>query len=424
MSPEEMKQLKELIEQDGKLTAELQTKFDKMTADVVHKDEYKKLEAEVAKVAKDRAELEAKHAAELAEVKALAEEAATKASRRGLGADDDGGPTEAQREHKSAFLNWVRHSNDHKAIAALQDAEKKAVEISTPGTGGYAVPEEISRMIQSKVLNEAVMRGLVNVVSVGTSDYKELVDKTGAAVGWTGETGTRSETGTPAIYEVAPPMGEIYAYPKASEWSLDDAFFNVEEWLMRHVGIGFATEEDSVVISGSGTNRPRGLLNRAPVATADGARADQTLQYVPTGAAGAFGADEHANLVNLMYTLRSGYRRSASWLMNSMTTAAVRILKDGNGRPLWQDNQVAGQPPALMGHSVNICEAMPDIAADALAIGFGDWARTYTLVDRVGQRMTRDDVTQPGYVKFYVRKRMGGDVTNDDAAKLLKFALS
>jgi predicted phage gp36 major capsid-like protein len=37
-----------------------------------------------------------------------------------------------------------------------------------------------------------------------------------------------------------------------------------------------------------------------------------------------------------------------------------------------------------------------------------------------GLRITRDEVTNPGYTRFYVRRREGGIVLNNNAAKFLK----
>jgi HK97 family phage major capsid protein len=74
----------------------------------------------------------------------------------------------------------------------------------------------------------------------------------------------------------------------------------------------------------------------------------------------------------------------------------------------------------LLGYPVETWEQMPDIAADAFPIGFGNWRRAYVLVDRVGTRITRDNITSAGFVKFYVRRREGGIVLNNDAAKFIR----
>ncbi len=110
----------------------------------------------------------------------------------------------------------------------------------------------------------------------------------------------------------------------------------------------------------------------APVQTAT----DQQIGTVSTGAVGDFSPERPADaLIDLVYALGAQYRANATFVMNSKTAGAVRKLKDADGRFLWSDGLAAGQPARLLGYPVLIAEDMPDIAADATAIAFGDFAR-------------------------------------------------
>jgi HK97 family phage major capsid protein len=106
------------------------------------------------------------------------------------------------------------------------------------------------------------------------------------------------------------------------------------------------------------------------------------------------------------------------------TQSAVRKRKDGSGQYLWQPPAQAGGAASLMGFPLAEAEDMPDVAADAFAIAFGDFRRGYLVVDRVGVRVLRDPYSAKPYVLFYVTKRVGGGVQDFDAIKLLKFAAS
>src|SRR5690606_34390260 len=110
---------------------------------------------------------------------------------------------------------------------------------------------------------------------------------------------------------------------------------------------------------------------------------------------------------DLIYKLNSAYRANARWVMNSNTTGSVRKLKDENGQYLWQPSLQAGQPQMLLGYPVETWEQMPDVATNAHPIGFGDFMQGYLLTDRVGMRITRDNVTNVGFVRFYIRRREG-----------------
>jgi HK97 family phage major capsid protein len=307
----------------------------------------------------------------------------------------------------------------------MTDLMRKEVTIGSPAGGGYAVPEVIAREIERLELLYSPVRRLVKVVSVGTSDYKELVNLRGAAAAWVGETDARGETATPTLREVTPTHGELYAYPKASEWSLDDTFFNIESWLSGEVAEAFAIAEANAVISGDGTNKPTGMLNTTPVLTDDDAdplRAAAAYEYVPSDTAqdpAAPGIVADA-LIELVYLLNSAYRAMGTWTMNSLTTGSVRKLKDGDGNYIWAPGLSAGQPDRLLGYPVETWEQMPDIGANNFPVAFGDFKRGYVLVDRVGLRITRDNITQPGFVRFYMRRREGGHVLNNNAVKFIR----
>jgi HK97 family phage major capsid protein len=337
-------------------------------------------------------------------------------------------------EYSTNFEQWIRSKGqDTVAEGKMQELAKKAarefkdITIGSPAGGGYAVPEEIAREIERLELKFSPVRSLVKVRQVSTSDYKELVSLRGASSGWVGEAGSRTATDTPLLREVTPSMGELYAYPQVSEWALDDIFFNVEAWLADEVAQEFALREGETVISGSGTNQPTGLLNTTPVTTADFAspmRAAAAFQYISSdtddeGSPASPGITGDS-LIDAIYTLNSVYRAGASWVMNSATTGAVRKLKDTNGQYHWQPGLQAGQPASLLGYPVATWEQMPDIGANNFPVGFGNWQRAYVMVDRVGLRVTRDNVTNPGFVRFYIRKRVGGKPLNNDAAKFIR----
>ena len=108
------------------------------------------------------------------------------------------------------------------------------------------------------------VRDLVKVVQISSGDTKQLVNLRGATAGWSSETGSRTATLTSDFREIVLTGGELYAYPKASEWLINDAFFNIEAWLAEEVGESFAELLGDAVIRGNASNKPTGMLNNAP----------------------------------------------------------------------------------------------------------------------------------------------------------------
>jgi HK97 family phage major capsid protein len=351
--------------------------------------------------------------------------------------------TREQAEHKSRFEAWIRRPYDHSTRSQLAEAqsdlERKAVTIGTDSAGGFAVPELIYSEIERRVTTLNPFRSLVKVVQVGSSDFAHLLDKRGETSAWVGEGGARSETNTPVLAARKPTFGTAYAYPKASEEALQDIFFDVQSWLVDSVAETIASAEATAIISGDGTNKPTGFLTTAPSATPDDgspARADGALQYLATGSAAGFPALSLTSpvaypadtIVDLVHSVKSQYLADptgVAFVMARSTAAVVRKFKDADGNYLWSNALAAGMPATLAGYPVVLTDAMPSIGANTYAIAFGNWRRAYVLADRSSMRVTVDDgITTPGQVKFYVRKRVGGIVLNNEAVKLIKCAVS
>lgn len=169
---------------------------------------------------------------------------------------------------------------------------------------------------------------------------------------------------------------------------LDDAAVDIEAWISSEVDTVFAEQEGTAFVNGDGTSKPKGFL--AYTTVADSAWSWGNLGYIATGAAGAFkttGASD--TLIDTIYSLKAGHRPNANFVMNRKTQAEVRKLKDGDGRYLWQPPATAGEAASLVGFPVVEAEDMPDIAAIALSIAFGDFRAGYLVVDRTGVRAAR-----------------------------------
>lgn len=412
-------------------------------------DEYKKTNdqrIEAVKAGNSTADLDAKlakmdqHIDSIGEAKSRLEKLEAKLARPGAmtGGREEGESKEAA-EYRSAFTDWVRRPSDpdrqlkafqaQKALEAKRNADSRETRAaqtvtSTGSAGGFALPEIIERQIARLSVDISPIRQLATVRQVGSPDYKELFDVNGAGFEWIGETDTRNQTNTPDLAEIAPTFGMASAKPQATEESLDDLFFNVDNWLVESASEAIAQGEGVSFISGNGTKKPTGFLaGPTPVATADASRAFGTLQYIASGQAAAMPTSLDT-LYDVVYSLRARYRNNARWVTSKLLLSSLRKYKDSTGQYLWQNAVVAGQPDSFMGYPVVEAEDMPAVAANAFPLAFGDFREGYLIADLVGMRMTRDEITTPGFVKFYIRKRVGGKLRNTQAIKLLKIATS
>lgn len=328
-----------------------------------------------------------------------------------------GGAPVADREHKQAFDGYVRRGDEQ----ALRGIEQKAHSYASGPDGGYLVPAELETEIGRRLAVLSPIRGISGVRQVSGAVLKKPFSVSGPAVGWVGETAARPQTASATLAELQFPTMEIYAMPAATASLLDDAAVNVEQWIAEEVESAFAEQEGAAFVNGDGVNKPKGFLSYETVA--DDAWAWGKIGHVATGTAGALPEDDPSDkLIELIYTLRAGYRQNASFVMNRKTQSVLRKLKDKDGNYLWQPPATVGEKASLMGFGLVEAEHMPDIAADATPIAFGDFGRGYLVVDRIGVRVLRDPYSAKPYVLFYTTKRVGGGVQDFEAIKLLKFA--
>lgn len=296
--------------------------------------------------------------------------------------------------------------------------ERKALSVGSDPDGGYVVYPDMSGRIVQKVFETSPMRAYASVQVISTDALEGLYDLGEASSGWVGEAESRAETNTPQLGKWRIPVHELYAKPKATQKILDDAAINMEAWLASKVAEKFARDESTAFVSGNGINKPRGFLTYSSGTTIPG-----TIERIKTGVSSAFAADPNGldKLLDALYALKAPYRANATWFMPRLVTALARKLQDNDGQYQWQPSSQAGQPALFLGFPVAAFEDFEALAANSLSMAVGDMREAYQIVDRLGIRTLRDPYSAKPYVEFYTTKRVGGDVVNFEAIKLIEF---
>ncbi|MFO0389883.1 MAG: phage major capsid protein [Alphaproteobacteria bacterium] len=313
-------------------------------------------------------------------------------------------------EYSKAFSNYLRKGMD----AGLEALQTKALSVGSDPDGGYLVTPTMSSKIVQSVFETSPMRQLASVETISTDSLELIDDHDQAAAGWTAETGAISETSTPTLAKRNITTHELYAQPKATQKLVDDAAVDVESWLSGKIADIFSRKENTAFISGDGVVQPRGILTY-PAGTSW-----NQIEQVNSGVNGSVSADA---IINLFYALKDAYSKRANFLMNRTVVQSVRLLKQtSTNQYLWQPGFATGAPDTLMGVPVLMATDMPTAATGSLSIAVGDFKAGYQIVDRRGIRILRDPFTEKPFVKFYATKRVGGDVINSEAIKLMKFS--
>jgi HK97 family phage major capsid protein len=330
--------------------------------------------------------------AKLASINETINELQIKAQRpTGTSAND-----QAEVEHKNAFNAWARKGVGEYELEAI---EKKAVTLGTGGdsSGGFLVPKLQEAGIREDLRTLSPIRSRATVVSTTADTYSFLLNARGMQTGWVGETDARPETATPTITETKVPGGEIYANPAVSQRALDDAAFNLEEWMVTNISEEMAIEENKQFLLGDGVNKPKGILTTTGIKT------------IKSGVAAGMPINSDY-VYSMIYGLKAAYRTGACFMGNGGTQLSVRTVKDANGNYMWQPSLVLGTPASLGGYEFLEAEDMPDVAANAMPLVFGNLKQGYLIADRMGIRTLRDPYTHKPYVHFYTTKRVSGMV--------------
>jgi len=347
----------------------------------------------------------AKKTAPVADLASRLEEIEAKLARPNLGGK---AKTEEVDVEAKALNSWLKTGE--------VDAETKALVAGTPSAGGYVTAPEYSSNIIKKVTELSPMRRLASVISIGAGEIYIPTLVSDAEGGWVTETGTRTED-EPVFGQVNIKANEHAVIVPVSRVLLEDSLVDMQAFIAERVAVKFAQAEATAFVSGNGTNQPTGFLN-AP-ASFEQVTADQD------------GSDLIDKLIDLFYTLPSEYASRGTWAMNRRTMGAIRKAADNTDKGnLWSDSLANGQPARFLGAPVAEFNDMDDLAdtgspaADTFPVAFGSFADAYTVVDRVGLSILRDDYTaaSTGIVKFHARRRVGGKLVLPEALVLLKAA--
>jgi HK97 family phage major capsid protein len=313
-------------------------------------------------------------------------------------------------ERREGWARYLR-TGDESGLARL---DMKALNTGTGSEGGYVAPPELDRLIEARLMAASPMRQIATVRQTSAGVLRKPVGL-GAEAHWVAETAARPETATQGLDLLEFPAGELYAMPAATQTLLEDAYTDIDAWLADEVESAFAAQESAAFVAGDGAGKPRGFLDYDIVA-----EASHVWGKIGSVAGDLAAADAADRLIDLIYAPKSRFRANGRFVMNRRTVSAVRKLKDGDGRYLWQPGS-GGEAATLMGYPVTEAEDMPDVATGAAAIAFGDFRRFYLIADRQGARVLRDPFSAKPYVLFYTTKRVGGGVQNFDAVKVMVF---
>lgn len=308
----------------------------------------------------------------------------------------------SETEYKSLLNSYLRKGSEE----GLKKLVVKSMHSGESSEGGFFLARNTCNYINQQISLLSPLRKLASIETITTDSLELLIDQGGAGCGWAGEQDIRNETSTPTLVRKIIQAHEMYAQPKATQKLIDDAGISIEAWVSSKVSETFAKLEGHSFIHGDGQGKPRGILSYAK---------EKNSEISSFENKGELSSDI---LIGALMELKAEHAAKASFLMHRSTIQQLRMLKN-NGMHIWQPSLSAENPDTLLGIPVIPCDDMPIYAPGNTIIALGDFKSAYKIVDRQSIKLIRDPYTEKPFVKFYATKRLGADVVDGKAIKLI-----
>lgn len=342
-------------------------------------------------------------------------------------------------------LNWYQGTREE-ALAKLSSDERDFLnstiyqfqfEESTDSKGGHVLPEPQAMMIDEEIRINNPMRQHARAMKISQQEIEILYAYDGSNMsGWVAEGAAITETDTALFSPLKIKPHKQFALWLMTEEIEIDPVLDLEAWFGGFLGRILAEEEAKAFIKGTGdtNNQPTGLLTATTTTTAEGQTLDSaphTFHVIKTGANGNFVADtatekgKAANkLIEIVNSLKSGYRMNAKWFCNRPTLSRLMQVTDPQGNYIIVPDFRTGFNMMLLGHQVVTMDFFPDYTTtDAFALTFGDMGKAYCIVDRTGYSHLRDPYSLLSRIRHYVRKRVGGKPVEGAAMRFIQFGV-
>lgn len=308
------------------------------------------------------------------------------------------GEDEAVTEAKSAYIEYLRTG----------DASRKALTMASDTANHVLAPDQIEAEFIRNLVEFSPIRQIADVRSTSAAKLilPQRLSVTNAV--WVGETTTRTAS-EPTFGQAEINVKELATFVDISLQLAEDSA-NVLSEVNMALAEDFGQKESLAFVNGTGALQPAGFMQ------------DTAIAHQVNGHATNLSADA---LIRLMYGLPATYRNAGTWVMNGNTLATIRLLKDGDGRFLWQPSYQAGQPETILGRPVVEAVDMPDVVGAAHPIIFGDFKRGYRIYDRLSLAVLADPYTVRigGLMRYHARRRVGAAVVRPTAFRKLRMAV-
>lgn len=235
----------------------------------------------------------------------------------------------------------------------------------------------------------STMRKLCRFQTISSDSFDVVIEQNGGKASW-----GIPDDNAPFIKKFIK-THELVAEPKATSKLIEDSRIDIKKFMAEKIAESFAIAEDDAFLNGSGEEQPQGILS------------------IIKSLDGSLGTSD---LFDLVGKIDAFYSQNLSFLINSEVESKIKNLLDENGRHIWQGKMLETENNTIFGIPVFVSNFMP-----SNKVLLGNFEKGYTIVEKFGNYVMRDPYTKRPFIKFYTSKKIGGDVVDENAFKVLSF---
>ena len=315
-------------------------------------------------------------------------------------------------EYKSAFLKYLRKGIDNDLVELLsKNNDKSNLGLMLKSDAyGYAITADMNEIISNNMFNYSPIRRFAKIINISRENIDMPAYTNEISSCWGDERTVAPETD--AFSKKIIQVNDLTAQPKITQRMIEDSEIDHEAWIAELLSDIFSSQEDKAFLHGTGVNQPKGILSYA-----EGTGNDKIERIAETTS----GQVSFEGLLRLQASLDGKYEKgnNTMFLTSKEVLAQIRSLKDQSGQYIWTSGILVGGNDNIFGTPIFASSEMDTTNGDAVI--YGNLRKGYQIVDRADIKIQRDPYSSKPFVIYFATKRVGGDVVDTNAIKVLKF---
>lgn len=313
-------------------------------------------------------------------------------------------------KYKNAFLKYIRKGIDTDLVNLLAENNNNTElgKLLQSDSMGYAITPTMNEIISKNIFNQSPIRRSAKIVNISRENIDIATYTNDIVVSWGDERQVAPETD--AFSKKVIQICDLTAQPKITQRMIDDSEIDHEAWIAELLSDVFSSQEDKAFLYGTGNNQPKGILSYD----------ENEIERIQN--AGSNEKVSFESLLQLQASLDGKYEKNGDniFLTSKQILAQIRSIKDDSGQYIWTPGALFGGKDIIFGTPIYASSEMTTANGDAVI--YGNLRKGYQIVDRADIKIQRDPYSSKPFVIYYATKRVGGDVIDTNAIKVLKLS--